>query len=206
MANHYGPGRGSWRSAKQDPVRRGGGRGFAASNRRQDGQGFWDTAQQQQESPFPAGRQQYPRIPRRNEFTSQQQADPNQTEEDADYSGHTEISERTKCFDKLLAIKSLTDRIIEFEKLPFEKRVTLVIPAGKNFAALPPQDVPPNWGELQEKAAVTTADWIKRYLFGPSGKHARDEEDSDSDFSSDGIYGRQNRKPELPKYLDFLDK
>jgi hypothetical protein len=206
MAHNYRPGGESRRPAERATVRRGGGGGFGGNNRRQDGRGFWDTAQQQQESPFPAGRQQYPRIPGRNEFTSQQQADPNKMEEDAaDYSGHAETSERTKCLKQLLAIKSLKDRIVESEKLPFEKRVTLVIPGDKIFAALPPQDVPPNWGELQEKATVTTADWIKRQQFGPLGKHARHEEDSDSGFSSDGMYGSQNGKPELP-HLEFLDK
>lgn len=195
MANYYGPGRGSWRPSEQAPVPRGGGRAFAASHRRQDGRGFLDTAQQQQESPFPAGQQQNP-IPRRT-YIANQHFDLIQAE---DYSGHTELRERKKCLETLLA-KSLKDRIVESENLPFEKRVTLVIPLETFFADLPPQDVPPNWGEIQEKATVTTANWI-----GPLGKHARDEQDSDSsEFSSDGMYGSQNRKPK-PHELDFLEK
>jgi hypothetical protein len=47
------------------------------------------------------------------------------------------------------------------------------------------------------------ADWINCQQFGSLGKHAWDEEYSDSGYSSHGMYGSQNRIPEFP-FLDFL--
>jgi hypothetical protein len=190
---------GPWRHGERDPARMGGGRGFAANNRRQERRGFGGTAQQQPESPFPAGQKHYPnRRPPGHDFSNQQKAGSNQMEEDADYSGHPESSERKKLLQHLLAIKSPKDRKKEFKKLSPEKSLSLVL----NVNALPPQDVPLNWDEVQEKATVATAEWIKK---APLGKYAREEESSDSGYSSDGMYARPNAcKPE-PPYLDFSD-
>jgi hypothetical protein len=187
---------GPWRPGERAPVRMGGGGGFAASNRRQDG--VWGTAPQQPESPFPARQKQYPnpRLQGRD-FSYQQKAGPNQMEEDADYSGHPESRERKKLLQHLLAIESPKDRRNEFEKLSPGKRLSLVLDV--NIASLPSQHVPLNWDEVQEKATVATKEWIKEE-FG-----SLVEEDSESGYSSDGIYGKRNHcKPELP-YLDFSD-
>jgi hypothetical protein len=207
MTNYYGKGGGSWNRGgsaanhhRQDDGRGyvlpGGGRGFVANNRRQEHRGFGGTAPQQPESPFPARQKQYPnpRLQGRD-FSYQQKAGPNQMEEDADYSGHPESSERKKLLQHLLAIKSPEDRRNEFKKLSPEKSLSLVLDL--NIATLPSQHVPLNWDEVQEKATVATEEWIKKEV-------ALEEEDSESGYSSDGIYGKQNRrKPERP-YLDFL--
>jgi hypothetical protein len=174
-----------------------GGGGVAASKRCQDG--VWGTAQQQPESAFPVGQNQCstPR-PQGHDFSKQQKAGPNQMEEDADYRWHPKSSEQKKHLQHLLAIKSPEDRKNEFKKLSPEKSLSLVL----DMYALPPQDVPLNWDEDQEKATVVTAEWIKKES-GLFGKHALEEEDSDAGSSSDGMYGMRNRcKPELP-YLEF---
>jgi hypothetical protein len=173
--------------------------GVAASNRRQDG--FSRTGQQQPESPFPAGQKTYPNPrPQWHNFSDQQKAGPNQMEEDADYSEHPESSKRKKLLQHLLAIKSPKDRKNEFNKMSPEKSLSLVL----DVNALPPQDVPLNWDKDQEKATVATAEWIK-IESGLFGKHALEEEGSDSGYSSDGLYGSRNCcKPELP-YLEFSD-
>jgi hypothetical protein len=187
---------GPWRPGERAPVRMGGGRGFEANNRSQERIGFSATAQHQPESPFPEGQKQYPHPrPQGRDFTNQQKAGPNQMEEDADYSGHPESSERKKRLQHLLAIKSPKDRKKEFKKLSPEKSLSLVL----DVNALPPQDVPLNWDEVQEKATVATAEWIQ-HKFG-----SLEEEDSESGYSSDGMHGKRNHcKPELP-YLDFSD-